>query len=372
MFWQQAMGVRKDISHYDWYDWRWQYKQRLHTLEQLVPLLKHPRSFPAMYRKLLRLYPFFITPYYLSLMDPSDENDPIRKQCIPDLKEIDFSTGGVADPLEEEKNMPVPGLVHRYPDRCLAIVTNVCALYCRHCNRKRRWDKGLHTATKEELQTMIGYISQTPAIREVIVSGGDPLTLNAGLLDWFLEEIRSLPNVEVIRIGSRIPVVMPMRITKRLCNMLRKHRPLWLNTQFNHVREITADSVRACAMLLEVGIPLSNQSVLLKGINDSYEALRSLLYGLQRIGVRPHYLFQCDAAAGTDHFRVDMSAGIEIMENLRRTISGLCLPRYVLDTPGEMGKIPLGHMVLPNPAGTSSVTTQVQSSKVHGSRLESD
>ena len=172
-----SFPLRKDISHDEWYDWRWQYKQRLHTLEQLVPLLKHPRSFPAMYRKLLRLYPFFITPYYLSLMDPSDENDPIRKQCIPDLKEIDFSTGGVADPLEEEKNMPVPGLVHRYPDRCLAIVTNVCALYCRHCNRKRRWDKGLHTATKEELQTMIGYISQTPAIREVIVSGGDPLTL---------------------------------------------------------------------------------------------------------------------------------------------------------------------------------------------------
>jgi lysine 2,3-aminomutase len=195
---------------------------------------------------------------------------------------------------------------------------------------------------------MIGYVAQNPVIREVIISGGDPLTVNEKVLDWFLGALRSLPNVEVIRIASRIPVVMPMRITKRLCSMLRRHRPLWFNTQFNHAREITKDSARACAMLLEAGIPLSNQSVLLKGINDSYEAMQALLYGLQRIGVRPYYLFQGDAVAGTHHLRADMERGIEMMGKLRSTISGLCLPNYVLDTAGERGKIPLGQMVLPS------------------------
>jgi lysine 2,3-aminomutase len=227
------------------------------------------------------------------------------------------------------------------------MVTNVCATYCRHCNRKRRWGNNAHVATKGELQAMIVYVNQNPGIREVIISGGDPLTLNEGLLDWFIGALRSLPNVEVIRIGSRIPVVMPMRITKRLCNMLRRHRPLWFNTQFNHAREITADSSRACAMLLEAGLPLSNQSVLLKGINDSYEAMQALLYGLQRIGVRPYYLFQGDAVAGTQHLRADMERGIEMMGKLRSNISGLCLPNYVLDTPGERGKISLEQAVLP-------------------------
>jgi lysine 2,3-aminomutase len=346
-----SLPFKRSISPKDWCDWRWQYRKRIRTPEQLTALLDRPLTSLAGYGRLLRSYPFCITPYYLSLVDPNDENDPIRKQCFPDLQELDFSTGGVADPLGEEKNMPVPGLVHRYPDRCLAIVTNVCVVYCRHCNRKRRWGKGVCPATKEELQAMIGYISRTSGIREVIVSGGDPLTLDEGTLDWFLGEMRSLPHVKVIRIGSRIPVVLPMRITKKLCTMLRRHRPLWFNMQFNHAQEITVDSARACGMLLDAGIPLSNQSVLLKGVNDTYEALQSLFYGLQRIGVRPYYLFQCDAVAGTGHFRVEMNAGIEIMEKLRRTISGLCLPRYVLDTPGEEGKIPLAPVVLSD--GTS-------------------
>lgn len=346
-----SMLLKRDISPKDWCDWRWQYRKRIRMPEQLTVPLERQMTSLAGYGRLLSSYPFCVTPYYLSLMDPDDENDPIRKQCFPDLQELDFSTGGVADPLGEEKNMPVPGLVHRYPDRCLAIVTNACAVYCRHCNRKRRWNKGQLAATKGELQAMIGYVSRNKRIREVIVSGGDPITLNESILDWFLGEMRSLPHVEVIRIGSRIPVVLPMRITKRLCAMLRRNRPLWFNTQFNHVREITDDAARACEMLLDAGIPLSNQSVLLRGVNDTYEALQSLFYGLQRIGVRPYYLFQCDAVAGTDHFRVEMSAGIEIMEKLRRTISGLCLPRYVLDTSGEGGKIPLAPVALPAPEG---------------------
>ncbi len=342
-----------NISLDDWYDWRWQYKQRLHTREQLAALIQYHPSASALYGKLISAYPYCITPYYLSLVDRDDEDDPIARQCFPDLREMDHALGEVADPLAEENNMPLSGLVHRYPDRCLAMVTNACVTYCRHCNRKRRWGNKALVATKAELQAMIGYVAQTPGIREVIISGGDPLTLNEGLLDWFLGALRSLPNVEVIRIGSRIPVVMPMRITKRLCHMLRRHRPIWFNTQFNHANEITEDSARACEMLLEAGLPVSNQSVLLKGINDSYEAMQALLYGLQRIGVRPYYLFQGDAVAGTDHLRADMGRGIEMMGKLRRNISGLCLPRYVLDTPGERGKITLERVVLPPLDGLS-------------------
>lgn len=330
---------RNDVTPAVWQDWRWQYRQRLHTENQLAALLKHRRTGVAAYDKVIRAYPFCITPYYQSLIDGDDEHDPIARQCLPDLRELDACLGGLADPLQEEQRMPVPGLVHRYPDRCLALVTNVCVTYCRHCNRKRRWSKRAHTATQKDLRQMIAYIAHKPAIREVIISGGDPLTLSEGLLDWFMGELRALKHIEVLRLGSRIPVVMPMRVTKRLCRMLSKHRPLWLNTQFNHANEITVEAARACAMLLEAGIPLSNQSVLLKGVNDSYEAMRSLLYGLQRIGVRPYYLFQGDDVAGTGHLQADISRGKEIMEKLRRSVSGLCLPRYMLDTPGEEGKI---------------------------------
>ncbi len=326
----------------EWYDWRWQWKNRIQRLEQLAAFGAYP-SFA--YQGLVNTYPFGITPYYLSLIDRDDENDPLRKQCFPDLKEVDYSLGGVCDPLQEEGSMPVPGVVRRYPDRCLTLVTNSCVTYCRHCNRKRRWREKASGATKEELQIMLDYIAQQAGIREVIVSGGDPLTLNEGLLDWFLGSLRAIPHVEVLRLGSRIPAVLPMRITKGLCRMLARHRPLWFNTQFNHVREITADAALACEMLLTSGIPLANQSVLLKGVNDSVETMRSLLYGLQRIGVKPYYLFQCEPVAGTDHFRVDLEQGREIMATLRRTISGLCLPLYVLDTPGEGGKVPLEQVV---------------------------
>jgi lysine 2,3-aminomutase len=329
-----------NISLDDWHDWRWQYRQRLHTREQLAALIHYPPSAAAWYGKLISAYPYCITPYYLSLVDRDDADDPIARQCFPDLREMDHAPGELDDPLAEENNMPLDGLVYRYPDRCLVMVTNACVTYCRHCNRKRRWGNNARVAGKAELQAMVAYVAKNPGIREVIISGGDPLTLSEGLLDWFLGALRALSNVEVIRLGSRIPVVMPMRITKRLCRMLRKHRPLWFNTQFNHANEITDDSARACAMLLEAGLPLSNQSVLLKGVNDSYEAMQALLYGLQRIGVRPYYLFQGDAVAGTNHLRADMEQGIEMMGKLRSNISGLCLPAYVLDT-GERGKIPL-------------------------------
>lgn len=332
---------KEDVSTKEWNNWKWQFKNRIHTLPQLAGVLGVPVEDIEKYRRVIKTYPFSVTPYYLSLIDLTDENDPIRLQCLPDTGEIDFSLGGVDDPLEEERDMPVPGLVHRYPDRCLTMVTNVCATYCRHCNRKRMWGKPEAKPSKENLQRMIDYVSRTGKIREVIVSGGDPLTVNPETLDWFLGSLKSIPHVEVLRIGSRIPIVMPMRITPDLCAMLRGHRPLWFVTQFNHPKEITPEAAKACEMLLEAGIPVLNQSVLLRGVNDSCEAMRDLLYGLQRISVKPYYLFQCEPVKGTDHFRVSIRKGMEVMEKLWRNTSGICVPGYVVDLPGGKGKVPL-------------------------------
>ena len=325
----------------EWNDWKWQFRNRVRSLRQLASVLNRPVASLAPCGLVLRTYPIAITPYYLSLLDPADENDPLRRQCFPDPRELNFSLGGVEDPLDEERDMPVPGLIHRYPDRCLAIVTGTCAVHCRHCNRKRMWRAKKSGRTRERLQVMVDYVARTPALREVIVSGGDPLLISEGLLDWFLGALRAIPHVEVLRIGSRAPVTLPMRITPELCTMLKRHRPLWFNTQFNHALEITEESARACEMLLAAGIPVGNQSVLLRGVNDDYESMRDLLYGLERISVRPYYLFQCDPVRGTDHFRAEIWTGMEIMERLWRNISGLCLPRYVLDCPGGRGKIPL-------------------------------
>jgi len=329
-------SVRPD----DWNDWRWQFRNRIRSLEALARLSNQPSETLSAWEEVLRHYPVAVTPYYLSLFNPDDEDDPLRRQCFPDSRETVFSLGGVDDPLSEERDMSVPGLIHRYHDRCLAIVTNTCAVYCRHCNRKRLWEKEKN-ATRQRLQAMIDYVGRTPNLREVIVSGGDPLMIPEATLDWFLGSLKSIPHVEVLRIGTRVPVTLPMRITKGLCAMLRKHRPLWLNTQFNHSREVTPDSAKACRMLLEAGIPVSNQSVLLKGVNDNYASMKELLYALERISVRPYYLFQCDPVRGTDHFRTDICQGMEIMERLWRNVSGLCLPRYVIDSPGGRGKIPL-------------------------------
>lgn len=323
----------------DWQDWRWQVRNRIRTEKRLNELLKEPQETSKSRRVVIRAYPFAITPYYFSLMKIQDGDDPIRLQCIPDLREIAFSLGGVDDPLEEARDMPIPGLIHRYPDRCLVMATHACMMYCRHCNRKRFWKTG--RGAKSRLQAMVDYVAATPGIREVIVSGGDPLTLPETVLDGFLGALRAVPHVEVLRIGSRMPVVLPMRITPSLVRMLRKHRPLWFNTQFNSPREITPEAALACGRLVDAGIPVSNQSVLLRGVNDTYETMRELLYGLQRMSVRPYYLFSCDPVQGADHFRVDLWTGMEMMERISRQTSGLCVPRYVLDVPGGKGKMPL-------------------------------
>jgi lysine 2,3-aminomutase len=332
----------KNTAVSDWQDWRWQFKNRITEAETLANLLTEPAKKMEGLKRASAVYPLAITPYYFSLIQ-NDDADPVKMQCFPELREI-LPASGKEDPLEEDSHMPVPKLIHRYPDRCLAIVTETCATYCRHCNRKRFWASPRKISLKTRLQKMIRYVSTSPQIREVIISGGDPLTLDDHVLEGLLASLRAIPHVEILRIGSRVPVVMPMRVTRDLCRILKRYRPLWFNTQFNHPREITPDSARACNMIQEAGIPVSNQSVLLNGINDSPEVMKSLLYGLQKISVRPYYLFHCDPVKGCAHFRTDVKAGQEMMEQIWRQCSGLSLPQYVLDVPGNTGKIPLNIM----------------------------
>ncbi len=329
------------VTQAQWRDWRWQMQNRLSSLATLAELINiRPYQLPR-FKRLLESFHFSITPYYLSLIDWSDPDDPVRRQCIPDLREMEFQVVGDNDPLEEDEDTPTPGLVHRYPDRVLAVVTNRCSMYCRHCTRKRIWHRGESERSRKDLQGMISYVRSTPQIREVIVSGGDPLTMNLELLDWFLGELGHISHVEVLRIGTRVPVVMPMRVTDDVVTMLRSHRPLWLNTQFNHPREVTPESQEACDRILSAGIPVSNQSVLLRGINDTVETMRELCHALQRIMVRPYYLYQCDPVRGVEHFRTNIWKGMQIIELMRGYTGGLTIPTFVIDAPGGGGKVPL-------------------------------
>jgi len=292
-------------------------------------------------RSVVSAYPMAVTPYYLSLINENDERDPLARQCLPDIREVTSAADCAVDPLNEDGCMPIPKLIHRYPDRALAMITGTCATYCRHCNRKRFWKTPERISLKDRLAKMVRYVADSPAIREVILSGGDPLTYDDEKLEMILASFAAIPHVEVLRIGSRIPAVMPMRITKDLCRLLKRYRPLWFNTQFNHPSEITDDSSRACQMLLEAGIPVSNQSVLLKNVNDSPAVMQRLLNGLQKISVRPYYIFHCEPVRGCTHFRTDIQTGLAMMDELRRNCSGLALPQYVADLPGEAGKLPL-------------------------------
>jgi lysine 2,3-aminomutase len=328
-------------SSKDWRDWRWQFRNRITKIESLKSLPKKADFNKDNLKAITSFYPLAITPYYLSLMRSYNGNDPVFMQCVPSPLEISFSDNMPEDPLEEDSHMPVPKLVYRYPDRCLAIVTETCAVNCRHCNRKRFWSQPNHISLKSRFQKMMSYIAAKPQIREVIISGGDPLILDDNTLEKLLVSLKAIPHIEVLRIGSRVPVVMPMRITREFCRMLKRYRPLWFNTQFNHPNEITPESTRACNMLQEAGIPVSNQSVLLKGVNDSPGVMKDLLYDLQKISVRPYYLFHCDPARGCTHFRTEPQEGVELMEKIWKQCSGLCLPQYVLDVPGSAGKIPL-------------------------------
>ena len=332
--------VYQDIPPEKWDDWRWQLSHRLNSIEDFEQILHLTDS----ERKALSTRGLFrvdITPYFASLIDPDDPRDPIRLQVIPTAGEIVPFTGMMEDSLAEDRHSPVPGLVHRYPDRVLMLVTTQCASYCRYCTRSRIVGDPSATFSRADFELQIEYLKRTPQVRDVLLSGGDPLTLAPRLLEELLSRLREIPHIEIIRIGTRVPVFMPMRVTAELCDMLQKFHPLWINIHVNHPSEITSELDQACDRLTRAGIPLGNQSVLLAGINDCVHIQRKLVQDLARIRVRPYYLYQCDLVEGAGHLRTPVAKGIEIIEGLRGHTSGYAVPTFVVDAPGGGGKIPL-------------------------------
>ncbi len=333
-----------NVSDEKWNNWVWQVKNRIETvceLKKYVPLSIEEEKGA---RKCLKNLRMAITPYYLSLIDPNDPNDPIRKQAVPTPLELHKAEAEQEDPLHEDGDSPVPGLTHRYPDRVLLLVTDQCAMYCRHCTRRRFAGQSDNAMPIEQINNAIDYIEKTPEIRDVLLSGGDALLISNDKLEYIIKRLKNIEHVRVIRIGTRTPVVMPQRITPNLVAMLKKYHPIWVNTHFNHPNEITEESIKACEMLANAGIPLGNQSVLLRGINDCTHVMRDLVHTLVDIRVRPYYLYQCDLSMGLEHFRTPVSVGVEIIEGLRGHTSGFAVPTFVVDAPGGGGKIP----VMPN------------------------
>lgn len=333
-----------NVADEDWNDWKWQVRNRIETVDELKKYIPLTHEEEEGILKCLITLRMAITPYYLSLIDPDDFDDPIRKQAIPTVNELYRAPEDLVDPLHEDADSPVPGLTHRYPDRVLLLVTDQCSMYCRHCTRRRFAGQHDSALPMDRIERAIEYIAKTPAVRDVLISGGDPLLLSDDRLEHIIKGLREIPHVEIIRIGSRTPIVMPQRITPQLVNMLKKYHPIWLNMHFNHPNEITEDSKRACEMLADAGIPLGNQSVLLRGINDCVPVMKKLVHELVKIRVRPYYIYQCDLSMGLSHFRTPVSKGIEIIEGLRGHTSGFCVPTFVVDAPGGGGKIP----VMPN------------------------
>ncbi len=346
--WQaQALETRQrvwgDVPDEKWNDWRWQLSNRLNSLEELarvIELTEEEREglgAPDKFR-------VDITPYFATLVDPYDPHCPVRKQVLPLGRELRAFTSMMEDSLAEDAHSPVPGLVHRYPDRVLMLVTTQCASYCRYCTRSRIVGDAAANFSRQEHQAQIDYIKATPQVRDVLLSGGDPLTMTPKVLGRLLEDLRAIPHVEIIRIGSRVPVFLPQRIDQEFCEMIRKVHPMWINIHVNHPKEITPELREACARLADAGVPLGNQSVLLAGVNDSVHIQRMLVHELVKMRVRPYYLYQCDLVEGAGHFRTSVARGIEIIEGLRGHTSGYAVPTYVVDGPGGGGKIP----VMPN------------------------
>jgi lysine 2,3-aminomutase len=342
-FTSKRAPIYADIPDDKWSNWRWQLSNRINTVEEfekVVPLTESER-------KALRATNLFrvdITPYFISLIDPNDPDDPIRKQVIPTDKELAPFTSMMEDSLAEDRHSPVPGLVHRYPDRALMLVTTQCATYCRYCTRSRIVGDPSATFSRAEFEMQIEYLKRTPQVRDVLLSGGDPLVLAPKILEEILRRLREIEHIEIVRIGSRVPVFLPMRITDELCDMLQKYHPFWMNIHVNHPNEITQELAEATDRLTRAGIPLGNQAVLLAGVNDNLHIQRQLVHELVRIRVRPYYLYQCDLVEGAGHFRTPVAKGIEIMEGLRGHTSGFAVPMYIVDAPGGGGKIP----VIPN------------------------
>ncbi|MFP4697584.1 MAG: lysine 2,3-aminomutase [Eubacteriales bacterium] len=327
----------------EWKDWKWQVRHTIKDIDKFEEVLgvSFKKEEKERLKKTIATFPLAITPYYLSLIDDKDfKNDPVFKQAFPDVKELVIESCDLRDPLAEDTDSPVEGITHRYPDRVLFQVSNVCSMYCRHCTRKRKVGDIDYIPKKETLLKGLEYIKENPQVRDVLLSGGDPLMLEDDYLDWILTKIREIPHVEVIRIGSRMPVVLPYRITDDFVNMIKKHHPVWINTHFNHPKEITKSSKEAVRKLADAGVPVGNQSVLLSGVNDCPKIMKKLVHLLVKNRVRPYYLYQCDLSEGLTHFRTPVGKGIEIMESLLGHTSGFAVPTYVIDAPGGGGKIP--------------------------------
>lgn len=337
-------GLFSEVPAQQWNDWKWQARNRVETLDELKKYIALTPEEEKGIEHCLSTFRMAVTPYYLSLIDLNDPNDPIRKQAIPTEAELYFAPEESADSLHEDTDSPVKGLTHRYPDRVLFLITDCCAAYCRHCTRRRMVGQTDNALPRAQIDACIEYIRQHEEVRDVLVSGGDVLMQTDEMLEYVISALRAIPHVQVIRLGTRAPVVIPQRITDDLCNMLKKYHPIWVNVHFNHPNEITPEAAEACAKLANAGIPLGNQSVLLAGVNDCVHVMKKLVNDLVAIRVRPYYIYACDLSLGLSHFRTPVSKGIEIIEALRGHTSGFCVPTFVVDAPGGGGKIP----VMPN------------------------
>ncbi len=362
-----------NVTDAEWNDWHWQVRNRIETLEDLKKYIDLTPEEEEGAKKTLSTLRMAITPYYLSLINPDDPHDPVRKQCIPTGAETHQAAADLLDPLHEDEDSPTPGLTHRYPDRVLFLITDMCSMYCRHCTRRRFAGQTDNECSADRIEKALEYIEKTECVRDVLLSGGDALMVGDKKLEYIISRLRAIPHVEIVRLGTRTPVVCPQRITPELCAMLKKYHPVWLNTHFNHPNEVTEESARACAMLADAGVPLGNQSVLLRGINDCVHVMKKLVQELVKIRVRPYYIYQCDLSMGLEHFRTPVSKGIEIIEGLRGHTSGFCIPTFVVDAPGGGGKTPVmpqyiisqapGKVVLRNFEGV--ITTYTEPTEYH-------
>lgn len=335
------VSLWKDVTDEQWNDWQWQVSNRLTTVEEIAQVVRLTDKEKDDIKKVMDGFRVGITPYYASLMDPEDPRCPVRMQAVPVMTETLRTEADMADPLHEDEDSPAPGLTHRYPDRVLFLITDQCSMYCRHCTRRRLAGEKDGARSRADIDACIAYIKKTPEVRDVLLSGGDCLCVSDDTLEYIFQELRKIPHVEIIRLGSRTPVVMPMRITDELCAMMKKYHPVWLNTHFNHPKEMTPEAAEACRKLADAGIPLGNQSVLLRGVNDCPHIMRDLVHKLVMNRVRPYYIYQCDLSLGIGHFRTTVSKGIEIIEGLRGHTSGYAVPTFVVDAPGGGGKTPV-------------------------------
>ncbi len=351
----QKIDLYKNVSKKDWEDWHWQVRNRLTTVDDLEQVFDLSESEIKGVKQCLGSLRMAITPYYATLIDNEDPNCPIRKQAIPTELELVKNQFDMEDPLHEDEDSSVPGLTHRYPDRVLFLITDQCSMYCRHCTRRRYAGGTDRSRSKEDIDLGIEYIKNHTEIRDVLLSGGDALLVSDERLEYIISKIRKIEHVEVIRIGTRVPAVMPQRITKDLVDMLKKYHPIWLNTQFNHPKEVTERAAKALHLLADAGIPLGNQTVLLRGINDCPYIMKELVHRLVKNRVRPYYIYQCDLSKGINHFRTTVNKGIEIVELLRGHTSGFAVPTFVVDAPGGGGKIPVGPQYLISHVGNKVI-----------------